>query len=59
MKRQLALAEILGHAEHNGIYRLPDAAVVAGAVAGAVTVAGSRFTGKSAMLDALAKARHL
>jgi hypothetical protein len=32
--------------------------LVAGAVAGAVTVAGSRFTGKSAMLDALAKALH-
>lgn len=52
MSRCLALSEILGHAEHNGLYRLPGDATVTQAI----RIAGERLSGKSAMLEAVAKA---
>lgn len=52
MNRRLALDEILGHAGHNGLYRLP-AEIPAPVAAG---LAGKRLTGKSAMLEAVSRA---
>jgi RNAse (barnase) inhibitor barstar len=45
-----SLADILGHPERNGVYRLAGAM----AVAGAVHIPGRQLTDKPAMLDALA-----
>jgi RNAse (barnase) inhibitor barstar len=47
---RLALAEILGHAEHNGLYRLPPGMTVAGAT----RIPGCQLTDKTAMLKAVA-----
>ena len=46
------LTDILGHPEHNGLYRLPQGATVAGAR----ILDGRQLTDKPAMLDAIAKA---
>jgi hypothetical protein len=51
-RRPLLLADILGNAEHNGLYRLPEGL----APAGAIPIPGRRLTGKSAMIEAVAKA---
>lgn len=47
-----SLAEVLGHADRNGLYRLPEGVPVAGAI----HVPGRRLTGKSAMLEAISQA---
>lgn len=49
---RLTLAEILGHAERNGLHRLSEGM----SAPTAIRVDGRRLTGKSAMLDALAGA---
>lgn len=45
-------AAILGHPEHNGLYRLPEGR----ALSGAIHLAGRRLTSKQAMLEAVAAA---
>lgn len=52
MSCRLVLTEILGHAKHNGLYRLPKGVTVAGAH----PVSGQQLTDKSAMLLALSRA---
>ncbi|MDD5365520.1 MAG: barstar family protein [Gallionellaceae bacterium] len=52
MNRHPAVAEIVGHAEHNGLYRLPEGR----AAAAAIPVPGRQLTGKRAMLETLARA---
>lgn len=52
MSRPLTLAEVLGQARGNGLYRLPAGM----AVPGALRLDGRRLTGKPAMLDALSQA---
>ncbi|TCJ13861.1 barnase inhibitor [Parasulfuritortus cantonensis] len=49
----LAIADVLGHPQHNGIYRLAPGATLP---AGLIHLAGRRLTGKPAMLEAVAEA---
>lgn len=46
------LAEVVGHADRNGLYRLPEGVPMTGAI----HVPGRRLTGKSAMLKAVSDA---
>ncbi len=50
--RRVVLADILGHAERNGLYRFPDAEPMAAAV----RLPGRQLTNKMAMIDAVADA---
>lgn len=52
MNRSPTVAEIVGQAEHNGLYRLPEGRTAAAAI----PVPGRQLTGKAAMLAALARA---
>lgn len=52
MNRHRVLAEIVGHAERNGLYRLPEGMTPDTAI----HVPGRQLTGKAAMLEALARA---
>jgi hypothetical protein len=55
MKHPVDTAAILGHPEHNGLYRLPDTV----APAGVIRVAGRQLASKQAMLEAVATALSL
>lgn len=53
---RLALADILGRADHNGLYRYPDDHVLPDLATGIVRIPGRSLTGKAAMLAGVAAA---
>ncbi len=53
---RLALADILDHADHNGLYRYPDGHEIGALAKGVVHLHGQELTSKLAMLDAVAAA---